>query len=569
MEISSDKIEDLIARRLLTQAEEAMKQSPTSQTKPTRKTPVRRKSEALVRPDFIKLEKNLVSLGFFTPSSRRIKNEKSKTIVFTRFVDGNRVEAKVTVVPAALFGLPVTADQDKYFAFQKLVTDVFQQEGRVANPIGFSSSELLHLLNQADAGKNYQDVSEWLDLMTATTIISEGAVYLAGKKVHAKDRFHIFDRAVSVGKEIEPGVIADKNYVWLSDWQLENINNNYLLPTDFAAYTRLKNHIAKALVPLLQVWLFATRGQGRFEKRYGEICQILAIREYRHLSEIKRNFSPSLDELKAHGYISGWKIEKTSDRKSYKVIFLHGDKFQRDLNPKLHKADSTEPELLALADSGQNAEPEEGGAPDDTAGVLLALTKRGIAKTTARRLLASLADSQQVLDQLEWGDHLVSQAPGNFRNPPGFYIHLLKENITVPEDFETSRKRRLREESRTKRAREEHERMKQEQAYNEYLSGEVDRYIAAEQRRLEFEELAEAQRAKLLANHKYTRTWPAETLTRLAQNAARSEILNSRITPLSFEQFCDDPRYGHLRSAAFAGDEADNLPKADKVSPAA
>ena len=175
----------------------------------------------------------------------------------------------------------------------------------MANPIGFSSSELLHLLNQADAGKNYQDVSEWLDLMTATTIISEGAVYLAGKKVHAKDRFHIFDRAVSVGKEIEPGVIADKNYVWLSDWQLENINNNYLLPTDFAAYTRLKNHIAKALVPLLQVWLFATRGQGRFEKRYGEICQILAIREYRHLSEIKRNFSPSLTRphrrLNLHG----------------------------------------------------------------------------------------------------------------------------------------------------------------------------------------------------------------------------------------------------------------------------
>lgn len=558
MEISPDKIEDLIARRLLTQAEESMKQSPTSQTKATRKSPVRRKSEVLVRPDFIKLEKNLVSLGFFTPSSRRIKNEKSKTIVFTRFVDGNRVEAKVTVVPAALFGLPVTADQDKYFAFQKLVTDIFQQEGRVANPIGFSSSELLHLLNQADAGKNYQDVSEWLDLMTATTIISEGAVYLAGKKVHAKDRFHIFDRAVSVGKEIEPGVIADKNYVWLSDWQLENINNNYLLPTDFATYTRLKNHIAKALVPLLQIWLFASREEGRFEKRYGEICQILAIREYRHLSEIKRNFSPSLDELKAHGYISGWKIEKTNDRKSYKVIFFHGDKFQRDLNPKLYKADLAESEALALADSGQNAESEQGSATDESTALLLALTDRGIAKTTALKLLASLAEGQRVLDQLEWGDHLVKQAPGNFRNPPGFYIHLLKENITVPDDFETSRKRRLREKARAERAREEHQRMKLELAYNEYLSGEVDRYIATEQGRLEFEEVAEAQRARLLASHKYTRTWPAETVTRLVQNVARSEVLQNRIKPISFEEFCDDPRYVHLRSAAIAEDEADN-----------
>ena len=105
-----------------------MKRTPTSQTKPSRKPPARQDTNALARPDFIKLEKNLVSLGFFTPSSRRIKNEKAKTITFTRFIDGNRVEAKVTIVPASLFGLPVTADQDKYFAFQKIVTEVHQQE---------------------------------------------------------------------------------------------------------------------------------------------------------------------------------------------------------------------------------------------------------------------------------------------------------------------------------------------------------------------------------------------------------------------------------------------------------
>src|SRR5579871_5442512 len=41
---------------------------------------------------FTKVEKSLASLGFFTPSSRRIKNEKVKRVSFTRDVDGKRME---------------------------------------------------------------------------------------------------------------------------------------------------------------------------------------------------------------------------------------------------------------------------------------------------------------------------------------------------------------------------------------------------------------------------------------------------------------------------------------------
>jgi hypothetical protein len=80
-------------------------------------------------------------------------------------------------------------------------------------------------------------------------------LYLANEKRRVKDRFRVFDRAVSFGEELSDGKIADKNYVWLSEWQLQSINSNHLLPIDLEAYRQLKNHIAKALVPLLQVWL--------------------------------------------------------------------------------------------------------------------------------------------------------------------------------------------------------------------------------------------------------------------------------------------------------------------------
>ena len=343
-------------------------------------------------------------------------------------------------MPAAIYGLPVTADQDKYLALQKIINDVRQETGEVTNPVTFTSAELLKLLEQADAGKNYQDISEWLDLMSNTGIISEGVVYLAGKKAWVKDRFRVFERAVSFGRELEPGKVAEKNYVWLSEWQLENINNNYLLPVDFDAYKQLKNHITKALVPLLQIWLFASREEGYFEKRYDEICQLLRIRQYQFLSEIKRNFAPSLDELVEHEYLESWEIQKTSDKKNYKVVFRHGDKFHQDRKRRLsQKAQTVAPgpqqgQLLPV-------EPEQGIEPPVEAQNLSVITHEdeqligrlivefGIATSKAFELVS--LNTEAVKLQLEaWPYRNV-----NPQNRAGWMIEAIEKNYAPPLDF--------------------------------------------------------------------------------------------------------------------------------------
>lgn len=314
----------------------------------------------LPAPDFVKVEKNLNSLGFFTPSSKASRGAKAKTITFTRMIDGKKVEAKVTIAPAALYGLPVTSDQDKYLALQKIITDIKQAQGNVSNPIGFTSAEILRLLGHADSGKNFHDVHEWMKRMTSTTIISEGAVYLAGRKKWARDIFHVFDRSVAVGEELEDGSVSDRHYVWLSNWQLENINTNHLLPIDFEAYKKLKSHIGKALVPMLQVWLFASVEKGSCEKRYDELCQYLNISQYQHLSKIKEKLGPALEELKSHSYISKWKIEPTSDKTSFKIIFFHGEKFHRDRQQRLGQGDvgdHGQPSGLRLIEAKEESKP--------------------------------------------------------------------------------------------------------------------------------------------------------------------------------------------------------------------
>ena len=72
--------------------------------------------------EIVRVEKNLNTFGFFTPSSKRLRSSSKRVALQVRTEDGRRVQAKATIFPVAEFGLPTTADQDKYFAFQKILS---------------------------------------------------------------------------------------------------------------------------------------------------------------------------------------------------------------------------------------------------------------------------------------------------------------------------------------------------------------------------------------------------------------------------------------------------------------
>ena len=338
MEKSFSSLHDLIANRLIRVGNLSEREASDLSSKSVKKKSTADAEEldlekatqtALAEPDFVRMEKNIAGFGFFTPSSKRIKNV-PKIIRFTQRVDGSRVEAQVKISGNVEYGMPITADQDKYLAFQKIIERCKRERGTVENPIIFTTAELLALLGTSKNGNRYREVEEWLKVMNATFIESEGAIWLNGKKRFASDSFVIFQRVKRAGQELDDGKIADRNYVWLSDWYLENLNAHYLLPIEFETYKLLKNNIAKALIPLLQVWLYASREAGSFEKRYSELCQILNIKEYQYKSKINEKLAPSLNELAAQGYLKTWEIRKTSDGKDFKIIFRHGAKFYAD-----------------------------------------------------------------------------------------------------------------------------------------------------------------------------------------------------------------------------------------------
>jgi len=476
----------------------------------------------------VRVEKNVNTFGFFTPSSKRLRTASKTVALQVRTDDGQRVQAKATIYPAAELGLPTTADQDKYFAFQKIIEQIRKQQGLVANPVQFSSAAMIEILGMTDGGRNYREIWEWLRRMTLTGVESEGVVYFAGRKKYARDLFHVFERSVAIGEDLEDGTVAEENYVWLSEWQLENVNNRHTLPIDYDVYRTLQSHIAKALVPLLQIWFYASRRDQCAERKYSDLCSLLGLQCFKALSRIRQQLGPSLEELREKGFLSSWDLAKTTDDLDYKLCLWAGSAFVSAADIR----NAENPDRAGLLSARQNE-------------LLRALAERGVREDRARQLLIDLPEEQPAMDQIEWGDTEVKRKERTrepILNPPGFYVYLLACNYPVPASFETTHKRTLREqaqqrdlESRAREAQRELEMYEQRERYEAFLIEETDQHMKNKMAEPTIERRIRDHMTRIQAGAPQYR-WPEPTLRGFALRKLREEVAGELDLP-SFEEF--------------------------------
>jgi hypothetical protein len=413
--------------------------------------------------DLIRVEKSLHSLGFFASSANK---QISRTIVQVfRRTDGQRIQAKAVIEGIPSLGLPTTADRDKYMAFMKIALDQREFQGEVLNPIRFSGSDMIKLLRLRKGGFHYDEINDWCKRMVATTIMSEASIFLADRRQYATDTFHVFDRVVLVGEELHDGTRSEFYQVYLSQWQLTNLNQGYLLPLDFNAYLKLRRDIAKALFGQLSVWFYASRGQS-IEKKYPDLCQLLNIRAYPHLSKARSVLEPSLQELTEIGYLSSWELIRTARGTDFKLTLSPGKR------------------LLSLPNFSSVVNPEARAALEARLPAWVGeLVRKGVAERKARQLALDIPDDQPVLDQIEYAEYLVLQdrrARGRISNPAGFVIWAVENNLAVPAEFETSRKRRLREAQEQTESEHRFRMIQLQNDYEEFCQGEIKRRLEAD-----------------------------------------------------------------------------------------
>jgi hypothetical protein len=470
--------------------------------------------------DMVRVEKSLHSLGFFASTTSKAI---SRTIlqVFRR-PDGQRIHAKAVIEGIPSLGLPTTADRDKYMAFMKIALDQREFQGQVTNPIRFSGADMIKLLRLRKGGFHYDEINDWCKRMVATTIMSEASIFLADRRQYATDTFHVFDRVVLFGEELSDGTRSELYQVYLSEWQLTNLNQGYLLPLDFNAYLKLKRDISKALFGHLSVWFYASRGQ-TIEKRYPDLCQLLNIRAYPHLSKARSVLAPSLDELVEIEYLSSWELTRTARGADFKLTVAPGKRllsvpnFSAVVNPEARAAlEARLPEWVG------------------------ALIQRGVAERKARQLALDVDDEQPVLDQIEYAEHLIQQdqrGRGKISNPAGFLVWAVENNLSIPPDFETSSKRRLREAREEAASDQRLRRMQLHNEYDAYAEQQVSRHLDAQ---YSAERLEAALREQMKAIRREQPEWfarvPEATRREIAMGRLRSAVRASLPLP-AFERW--------------------------------
>ena len=462
----------------------------------------------------LRIEKNLNTIGVFTPRLTRPKQLTKAVTTMIRLPEGERVEAKVQIIANQKFGLPITADQDKFYAFTKILDDTRSSRGILRNPITFSYTEMLKTLGRKKNGDAYREIDEWLMRMKSTVIMSTGMIWLAGRKRYSSDAFSVFDRVIGVGEELDNGETAGQIHVYLSSWLLENFENNYVLPIDYEIYREMRLPVAKALVPLLQVWFFATRNSKKttVEKRFRELCELLGLRPYCHLSKIEEKIGPSLDELKHYKLIRCWDFQRTADGKDFKLVVAPGDRFITERQVK----------LTCAPDSSEKQDFDQ---------LMAELTKRGVREEIARDLLFNAKDLPSVRLRIEYVDSEVrrrSRTRNPIKNPPGFYKWYVENEGPIPETFAS-------EAAAVSAVRAED--LKRE--YLNYRYWEADKYFKTHYTPEEQKERLDDVKFRLRKESDEWAYLPSNVLEVMIYDQALREI-EPEVDLLTFDQFCQN-----------------------------
>ena len=482
--------------------------------------------------DMVRFEKNLLSIGFFGAHDTRQPTKSTRRIEQMVVRNGQRVKVAAEFRGSELLGLPSTVDRDKFLAFLKIVNEDHAKNGKIANPIRFTGYRLIKELGLTPGGAIYEEILNWGKRMADTTITSERTVYKASKKSYTDEVLHVFRSFKRIGtSELNNTERHERYEVVMEDWLLENLNLRYVIPEDFNAYKQLKRPTAKGLFGNLHVWFHASQGR-QVEKDYGELCVLLNIQTYEHLSKIKGTIGLSLDELVRIKYLSKWDIQPMTSKQGYKIVLSPGHELlrvlaasqRRQLNDKKH---------------------DEGDITSSQQTAINHLIQHGVLAAKAQ-ILAQTYDPETIVDQIEYADfQLRNDRRGKIDNPAGFIIYSIENNLPIPSQFVTSRHRRDQEERSKKKREQEAQKQALEFSYKEWrdlqVQAEVEARYSKENLDGRIREIA-TQRSR--TDSFFSKVPPQQKLI-LALQLLRKEVGDDLSLP-TFEQWSEEQRQINL-----------------------
>jgi len=293
--------------------------------------------ELIAPGEIIRPEVNFLLFPFFALSWKEVK--KLTKIEYQTSVKRKGAEAKIswTVLPSIEYGIPTPFDKE----LKGIVDAIIERAKKpISNPLELPYIvEMARMMglkpnkNEKYDGHTYRKIKGSFKRMTLTGVESKGAFYAKGKRIWIDDTFHFYERVIFRGDRMPDGIVAEKNYLWLSSLYLDSINSNYVKPIDYTYFQSLKNYIAKRLYEFLGVKFYGLRNKREqfFRIGYLNLCQLLPITPQKFFSLIEKNLKPAHGELIQTGFLDKVEYEMTKDRKSFNILYFPGERARKEM----------------------------------------------------------------------------------------------------------------------------------------------------------------------------------------------------------------------------------------------
>lgn len=358
------------------------------------------------------------AIGVIRLSGDKEESQTSLTRTQTIKTGQGLLKQEWIVTASGQHGFPQPADDDVLLGLIHLASE----ENFSHQTVSFSRYGLCKLMGWVNNGRNYERVESALHRLTGIRINAKQSFYDGERKEYVSKVFGVIDSfQISSHRD-------SLSYARLSDDLWTSIQCNNIKPIDLATYYRLRSPIARRLYRFLDK---RRLNKSSFELELESLAQVnigLASSTRVYPSQIKQSLTAPHRELEKIGFLSNVKYF-LGNNKAWRVKYT----FAKESSLK----SKTTPEVAAPAVS-PTAPVREPASPQEKA-----LMERGIAGKVASGLVAEHGD--RLPDLLDFYDFVMRKRPSYWTNPVGWLVQAIREDYTIPKDFQDYVPRQQRE----------------------------------------------------------------------------------------------------------------------------
>lgn len=395
-------------------------------TKPKSTTEIAINNKKIDLAKTIRSEVNLLLLPFFTleRKDKRLETEYREI----KQEEGLKKEKIWNVSANPKYGYPGPFDREVHKAIEQILSEIFQEKGKIENPIPFSIYDLCDRMGiTTSGGKNYREVKRALERIKVTAIKSEKAFYLKDKKEWTSSIFSLYDGVIFRGEQLEDGSLAEINLLFLSDLYLGSLNSRYTKPIDYAYWQSLKSKIASRLYEILGVMFYGIQHKKDCDIhfKYTTLCQLLPLIPYKYFSDAKRQLNPAHKELKDTGFISNYEWSENG-KKDWLIHYWPGERAKEEIKKAKLKGINN----INHQDREYLPEPQEEGEKysEEQVNLINKLVKLNVSKITAENLVKS-KDQELIKEWMEAINYTDA------KDRAAYLVKALRENWQLPEEY--------------------------------------------------------------------------------------------------------------------------------------